>query len=124
VIRRGFWLVTGAALGVTGYRRASRLLQSFRPHQAGPGASGRGASGRGASGRVVLRAPGPRAAGPLTGRRVLAGAARAGRGAAASAAFVRDVREGVAEYLDQQDSGSGRTLEGQQGRASGRRPAS
>jgi len=109
VIRRGFWLVAGAALGVTGYRRASRLLQSFRPRQAGPAASG----------RVVPRAPGP-----LTGRRVLAGAARAGRGAAASAAFVRDVREGVAEYLDQQDSGPGRTLESQPGRTSRRRPAS
>ena len=107
MIRRGFWLVTGAALGVTGYRRASRLLQSFRPHQAGPG------------GRVVLRSPAP-----LTGRRVLAGAARAGRGAAASAAFVRDVREGVAEYLDQQESGAPRTLESQQGRASGETPAS
>ena len=114
MIRRGFWLVTGAALGVTGYRRASRLLQSFRPRQAGPAASG----------RVVLRAPGPRAPGPHTGRRVLAGAARAGRGAAASAAFVRDVREGVAEYLDQQDSGPGRTLESQPGRTSRRRPAS
>jgi hypothetical protein len=119
VIRRGFWLVTGAALGVTGYRRASRLLQSFRPHQAGPSASGRGASGR-----VMLRAPAPRSPGPLTGRRVLAGAARAGRGAAASAAFVRDVREGVAEYLDQQDSGPGRNLESQPGRASRGRPAS
>jgi hypothetical protein len=114
VIRRGFWLVTGAALGVTGYRRASRLLQSFRPHQAGPGASG----------RVMLRSPAPRSPGPLTGRRVLAGAARAGRGAAASAAFVRDVREGVAEYLDQQDSGPGLNLESQQGRASRGRPAS
>ena len=114
MIRRGFWLVTGAALGVTGYRRASRLLQSFRPRQAGSAASG----------RVVLRAPGPRAPGPHTGRRVLAGAARAGRGAAASAAFVRDVREGVAEYLDQQDSGPGRTLESQPGRTSRRRPAS
>ncbi|MGH3396210.1 MAG: hypothetical protein ACRDPO_16145 [Streptosporangiaceae bacterium] len=109
MIRRGFWLVTGAALGVTGYRRAGRLLQSFRPHQAG---------------QVVLRAPGPRAPALLSGRRVLAGAARAGRGAAASAAFVRDVREGVAEYLDQQDSGAGRTLESQPGSAGRGRPAS
>ena len=108
VIRRGFWLVTGAALGVTGYRRASRLLQSFRPHQAGPG------------GRVVL---------PLRGARSPAAACwpappGPGAGAAASAAFVRDVREGVAEYLDQQESGTPRTLESQQGRASGETPAS
>lgn len=104
MIRRGFWLVVGATLGVTGYRRASRLLQSFRPTP---------------SGQVVLRSESL-----LTGRRVLSGAARAGRGAAASAAFVRDVREGVAEYLDQQDSATGRTLGSQQDRASRGRPAS
>ncbi len=109
MIRRGFWLVVGATLGVTGYRRASRLLQSFRPTP----------SGQVASGRVVLRTESL-----LTGRRVLSGAARAGRGAAASAAFVRDVREGVAEYLDQQDSATGRTLGSQQDRASRGRPAS
>ena len=104
MIRRGFWLVVGATVGITGYRRASRVLQSFRPAPAPP------------AGAVVLRSPGP-----LTGRKLLAGAARAGRGAAASAAFVRDVREGVAEYLDQQESGSARTLESQPGR---RGPAS
>jgi hypothetical protein len=27
VIRRGFWLTTGAVLGVTGYRRATRLAR-------------------------------------------------------------------------------------------------
>ena len=112
MIRRGFWLVAGAALGVTGYRRASRLLQSFRPQPAAR-------SGPGASGRVVLRTESL-----LTGRRMLAGAARAGRGAAASAAFVRDVREGVAEYLEHQDSTAGRTLGSQQDRASRGRPAS
>jgi len=99
VIRRGFWLVLGAAVGITGYRRASRLVQSLRPEPA-----------------VALRSPRP-----LTGRSLLAGAARAGRGAAASAAFVRDVRDGVAEYLDQQESGPARTLESQPGRG---RPAS
>jgi hypothetical protein len=104
VIRRGFWLALGAAVGITGYRRASRLVQSIRPPAAPP------------AGAVMLRSPGP-----LTGRKLLAGAARAGRGAAASAAFVRDVREGVAEYLDQQESGPARTLESQPGRG---RPAS
>jgi hypothetical protein len=113
VIRRGFWLVLGAAAGVTGYRRASRLVQSLRPQPAGP---------------VRARSPRPLAPGPLTGRSLLTGAARAGRGAAASAAFVRDVREGVAEYLDQQEAATqpqtGRTLDSQQGRASRGRPAS
>ncbi len=27
MIRRGFWLATGAVLGVTGYRRATRLAR-------------------------------------------------------------------------------------------------
>jgi hypothetical protein len=104
MIRRGFWLVLGAAVGITGYRRASRLVESFRPQSAG---------------RVALRSPSP-----ITGRSLLTGAARAGRGAAASAAFVRDVREGMTEYLDQRESGGPRTLESQQDRASRGRPAS
>ena len=112
MIRRGFWILVGAAAGVAGYRRAARLAHSFLPRS---------------SGELALRSPAPPA-----GRRLLAGAARAGRGAAASAAFVRDVRDGVAEYLDHQDPthqdtthpGAGRTLGSQQGRASRGRPAS
>ena len=37
MIRRLFWLVLGAVLGVTGYRRATALARSLRPV---PGASG------------------------------------------------------------------------------------
>jgi hypothetical protein len=110
MIRRGFWLVVGATLGVSGYRKASRLVHSLGP------APRRGEPGHG----------GPARRPALTGRRVLAGAARAGRSTAEGAAFVRDVRDGMAEYLDRLDHEPGRTLESQQGRpAPGgqRRPA-
>jgi hypothetical protein len=114
VIRRGFWLLTGAALGVTGYRRAVRLARIVIPEGRG------GAAGRRQpvpAGRVVLRPP------QLTGRRMLAGAAMAGRGAAEGAAFVRDVRDGMAEYLDRQHGQARRSLESQQDRPGGSTPA-
>lgn len=94
MIRRGFWLVVGATVGITGYRRASRLVQSIVP-------AGRAAAPETAA--VARRRV-------VTGRSVLAGAARAGRGAAQGAAFVRDVRDGMAEYVDRQAQ-AGRTLE-------------
>jgi hypothetical protein len=107
VIRRGFWLVLGATLGVAGYRRASRVARSLvpAPREPVPG------------GRVALRPP------QVTGAGVVAGAARAGRYAAEGAAFVRDVRDGVAEYLDRQDPEVHRTLGSQQGPRGGGQPA-
>ena len=37
MIRRGFWLVAGAALGITGYRKATRLARTLTSQQmAGP----------------------------------------------------------------------------------------
>lgn len=106
MIRRGFWLVTGAVLGVTGYRKASQLAQAVGP------------ASRPAPAGVLALAPQPLRARRrlLTSRQVLRGAARAGRSAAEGAAFARDVRDGVAEYLDRHGPGSGRTLESQQGR--------
>jgi hypothetical protein len=92
VIRRGFWLAAGAVLGVAGYRRATRLARSLAPAIS----SG---THRGAGDPAI----GPTARRPMiTGRAVLAGAARAGRGAAQGAAFVRDVSDGMAEYWDRQ----------------------
>jgi hypothetical protein len=91
VIRRGFWLVAGAVLGVTGYRRATRLARSLAP--AVSSRTGRDAGSRTTGG---TRRP------VLSGRAVLAGAARAGRGATQGAAFVRDVSDGMAEYWDRQ----------------------
>jgi hypothetical protein len=56
MIRRAFWLVVGAALGITGYRRLTRLVSAGRAN-------------------------------------------RPDR-AARTAAFMRDVRAGMAEYMD------------------------
>jgi hypothetical protein len=111
MIRRGIWLAAGAVLGITGYRRASRLARSLVPARSSAGRAGTSTA------RLTARPP------ALTSRQVLAGAARAGRYAAGTAAFVRDVRDGMAEYLDRHDRDAHRSLEGQQGPAAGRRPA-
>jgi hypothetical protein len=68
MIRRGFWLLLGAVLGVTGYRRLSRVAKALLPH-----------------GELVsqLRAPAPKR-----------------RSSAGTIAFIRDVRAGMADYLD------------------------
>ncbi|HEY3976534.1 MAG TPA: hypothetical protein VGM79_04615 [Streptosporangiaceae bacterium] len=96
MIRRGFWMAVGAAIGVSGYRRASRLARTVFP--AGPGSA-------------LAAGPGGRARPPaITGRGLLAAAASAGRGTAQGAAFARDVRAGMAEYLDRQGDQAGRTL--------------
>ena len=106
MIRRGFWLAAGAVLGVTGYRKATRLARAVVP------------AGRPARTGVLTLAPEPPRRRPplLTSRQVLRGAARAGRSAAQGAAFARDVRDGMAEYLDRHAQGAGRTLESQHGR--------
>jgi hypothetical protein len=74
MIRRGFWLVAGAAIGVAGYRKASRLARAL----AGPSSPPRLTQTAGAGG-----APWP---------------VRVGTSARSAAAFVRDVREGMADY--------------------------
>jgi hypothetical protein len=80
MIRRGFWLVLGAALGVTGYRRAGRLARAMLP-------------GRRPAGRLAVGGTG---------------------GTGGTAAFLRDVRDGMDEYLDRHPRYPGPTLEGQQ----------
>lgn len=75
MIRRGFWLVAGAAIGVAGYRKATRLARTLTGQQSAP----RLTQGGGAS--VV---PWP---------------VRVGVGARSAAAFARDVRDGMADYL-------------------------
>jgi hypothetical protein len=101
MIRRGFWVAVGAAIGVSGYRRASRLARSVFP--ARPGSA--------------LAVPAAAHSQPpvITGRGLLAAAASAGRGTAQGVAFARDVREGVAEYLDRQADEAGRSLDSQRG---------
>ena len=77
MIRRGTWLLLGAAAGIAGYRKLSRAAKALLPQ-----------------GELL---------GPVSHR--CAGAARqrqaSGRGpGAGTAAFVRDVRAGMADYMD------------------------
>jgi hypothetical protein len=79
VIRRGFWFAAGAVAGIAGYRRASRAVRTLLP-------------------QADLLAPLGRGSGPSR-----AGASRRGsnrKRIAGTAAFVRDVRTGMADYLD------------------------
>lgn len=77
MIRRIIWLVAGAVLGIAGYRRVTRAAKALVP------------SGD------LLTPLGRRIAGSARGQRVPE--RRAGAG---TAAFVRDVRTGMAEYMD------------------------
>ena len=134
MIRRGFWLLTGAALGVTGYRKASRLMQAVTGHGllGVPAATQQRAVERPAGARAVrsgraqpqlaprrlappfaappfaappaqlARKPAPIKSAPAQST-LVTGAARIAAAAAratAAAGFVRDVREGMAEYWD------------------------
>jgi hypothetical protein len=104
MIRRGFWLATGAALGVMGYRRVTRLARGLGIGADGPaGQNGRHADSRQVRGKDNLTGP-PRHQAPARPR-----------GAAASivsaAVFVRDVREGMAEYWSLHRGELARTLE-------------
>ena len=97
-MRRLCWLVLGAVLGVTGYRRATRRLSALlRP--------GRG-SGRTAAARARADQSGGQPAGPAPargdGRRRAPGRTRAmAREVGLSAsAFLHDAREGMEDYLD------------------------
>jgi hypothetical protein len=76
-IRRGFWLAVGAAVGVGGYRKVTRLARAVSPGY--PPAGGRSAPAGSAS-----------IAGPAAAALV--------RGVRASALFARDVREGMRIY--------------------------
>ena len=106
MIRRGFWVAVGAAIGVSGYRRASRVARTVFP--ARPGSA------------LVTGPAGRARPAVITGRGLLAAAASAGRGTAQGVAFARDVREGVAEYLEGQGDQAGRTLDSQRGRQQAR----
>ena len=100
MIRRGFWLGAGAVLGVTGYRRVTRLARALTV----PRATGtRSFPGTGPTAGPQMLAPSPRT------RSYVARAV-------ATAKFVRDIREGMAEYRELHRGESdptprGRTLE-------------
>lgn len=94
MIRRGFWLATGAVLGVTGYRKAARLgreLTGQSRRSAGPVPGGSG---------MLTGSALPLLPGPGTARRQRGTLTSVLTGAASAAGFVRDVREGMAEYWD------------------------
>jgi hypothetical protein len=93
MIRRLFWMTAGALLGVTGYRRVSRLARAVTAG-ARPGDRPHG-----------------RARGDLTSR------GRASRGWTHAARFAREVRDGMELYTDRHPRLAGRTLKGQQARA-------
>ena len=78
MIRRLIWLIIGAVLGITGYRRVSRAAKSLlpAPNLLAP---------------LARRAPGAGQARP---------AARGGGAGTGTVEFIRDVRAGMAEYLD------------------------
>jgi len=92
MIRRMFWLIVGAALGVAGYRRVSRLARTVT-----------------LGGRRSADASTPGAQG-----------SRVGGWAQRAAVFARDVREGMELYADRHPALTGRTLGIHQARA--RRP--
>jgi hypothetical protein len=100
MIRRLFWMTAGALLGVTGYRRVSRIA------------------------RAVTAGARP---GDRTHRRTrgdLTSGGRAHRGWTHGAAlFARDVRDGMELYANRHPRLAGRTLEGQQARAERRHEA-
>jgi hypothetical protein len=81
VIRRLFWLLAGAVLGVTGYRRAGRFARSLRP-----------ASAVRPAGRVLRAVARP-------GHPAVRPAGQAARSHVAP--FLADVRDGMEIYLDQ-----------------------
>jgi hypothetical protein len=80
VIGRLFWLVAGVVLGVTGYRRASRLVRSMRPAEI---------LSRQSWAAIRPGAPAARA-----------GGRRRTDESRGLAPFVHDVRDGMELYLD------------------------
>ena len=81
MIRRGMWLTAGAVLGIAGYRRVTRAAKALLPQGELLGQVARRPTAR----AHAARTPARRAA------------SRAGN---ETLAFVRDVRTGMADYLD------------------------
>lgn len=115
MIRRGFWLTAGAVLGITGYRKATRIVRALTG-QAQPGRS-TAVVPTAARASLVARQTGL----ALPARPAARPGGRAGSvvaTAASAAGFVRDVREGMAEYRDLHRGELDRTLGGRSGRSS------
>jgi hypothetical protein len=117
VIRRGFWLAAGAVLGIAGYRQVRELGQALT------GRSQRALAGKQSALLGPRRAlPGqPATFGGRPGALAIRHGATDGRPPPVRAAapgfavlaFVRDVREGMAEYLVRHNGTAGSTLASQ-----------
>ncbi len=115
MIRRGFWLAAGAVLGITGYRKATRLARTLT----GQAQQARSAAVLPAAARASIVARQTRLALPArAGARPGGRAASAIAGAASAAGFVRDVRDGMAEYRDLHRGELDRTLGSRSDRSS------
>jgi len=85
MIRRATWLIIGAVLGIAGYRRVTRAAKALLPAP------------------DLLTPLTRRAVGGERARRAHRRGTGGGAGpGAGTAAFARDVRTGMAEYLDRQ----------------------
>jgi hypothetical protein len=114
VIRRGFWLAAGAVLGVAGYRRATRLVDGLarRPLVNPPRPAGQGRAGAAGLGAPLGAAGAVRR--PESPSRPAGTVARIGT----AVGFARDVRDGVAEYLELHHRELARNLGDRSGRPS------
>ena len=115
MIRRGFWLAAGAVLGITGYRRATRVVRVLT----GQAKPARSTAVLPTAARASIVARQTQLA--LPARPASRSGGRAGSvvaTAASAAGFVRDVREGMAEYWDLHRGEMDRTLGSQGGRSS------
>ncbi len=95
MIGRLCWLVTGIVLGVTGYRRASRLVRSLRPAAGPAGRTWRSIRPGAPAARLTRPAVHRSGTGPLRG----------------IGPFVTDVRDGMDLYLDRHSGQPGPTLD-------------
>ena len=95
MIRSVFWLSLGAAVGVSGYRKLTRLARAVSPPRAQESARSWGAGPVQSPPSVQSLATLP--AVPSTNARV-PWPVRLARGAAATAEFARDVRDGMRIY--------------------------
>ena len=77
MIRRATWLVLGAAAGIAGYRKLSRAARTLLPQGELLGPVSRRSAGAAHQRQASGRGPG-----------------------AGTAAFVRDVRAGMTDYMD------------------------
>jgi hypothetical protein len=115
MIRRGFWLTAGAVLGITGYRRAARVVRALTG-QAKPARSTAVLPAAARASIVARQAQLALPARPATRPGGRAGSVVAT--AASAAGFVRDVREGMTEYWDLHRGEMDRTLGSRSGRSS------